>query len=152
MELTRRSFLAGAGLAAAAAATFAPTGAWADDETGAEAPAGGEQERRPIVCEGCPLGCTGVIVCEDGAALAVVGDEANPFTGGKLCARGQRLLDAREERDPATGEKAANPRRLATPRVRRPGAAEWEDISWDMALDEIAALVKKTRDESFVEY
>ena len=113
MELTRRSFLAGAGLAAAAAATFAPTGAWADDETGAEAPAGGEQERRPIVCEGCPLGCTGVIVCEDGAALAVVGDEANPFTGGKLCARGQRLLDAREERDPSAppGHAAGAPPR-----------------------------------------
>ena len=142
MELTRRSFLAGAGLAAAAAsATFAPTAAWADDETAAEAPTEGEQEWRPIVCEGCPLGCTGAIVCEDGAALAVVGDEANPFTGGKLCTRGQRLLDLREERDPATGEKVANPRRLATPRVRRSGAAEWEDISWDMALGEIAALV-----------
>jgi formate dehydrogenase major subunit len=37
------------------------------------------------------------------------------------------------------------------PQVRRPGGTDWEDISWDQALDEIAVWTKKTRDATFVE-
>ena len=33
----------------------------------------------------------------------------------------------------------------------RPGATDWQDISWDTALSEIADWTKKTRDASFVE-
>jgi len=33
-----------------------------------------------------------------------------------------------------------NDRRLLKPQVRRPGATDWEDISWDTAIDEICAL------------
>ena len=33
--------------------------------------------------------------------------------------------------------------------VRRPGASEWENITWDDAVAEIAQWVKKTRDETF---
>ena len=44
-----------------------------------------------------------------------------------------------------------NDRRLLKPQVRRPGSNHWDDISWDAAIDEIARLVKKTRDETFVE-
>jgi formate dehydrogenase major subunit len=35
--------------------------------------------------------------------------------------------------------------------VRRPGGTDWEDISWDQALEEIAQKVKKTRDDTFIE-
>ena len=37
------------------------------------------------------------------------------------------------------------------PQVRRPGATDWQDISWDDAINEIAARIKKTRDDSFIE-
>ena len=37
------------------------------------------------------------------------------------------------------------------PQVRRPGSTQWEDISWDKAIDEIARHIKKTRDETFVD-
>ena len=37
------------------------------------------------------------------------------------------------------------------PEVRRPGSDKWERISWDDAVNEIARLVKKTRDDTFVE-
>lgn len=155
MKLTRRSFLAaGAGLAAAGAA--APVRAWAEGETEAAAASGEGQaadaaDERLIVCEGCPVGCTARIVFQDGAPVRVAGDAENPFTEGRLCAWGQGLLDLRAEADPAEGEAAQDARRVAGPRVRRPGSDAWEDISWDMALSEIASLVKKTRDESFVE-
>ena len=35
--------------------------------------------------------------------------------------------------------------------MRRPGATDCEDISWEQAYTEIAAKVKKTRDDTFVE-
>ena len=155
MELTRRSFLA-AGLAAAGAAAVASPGrAWADDEAAgedAEAAAEGAVDERIAVCEACPLGCTALVACEDGAPVAVAGDPSNPLSEGRLCARGQQMLGTRRERAAEGGEVVDNPRRLASPRVRRGGSDAWEDISWDMALSEIASLVKKARDESFVEY
>src|SRR5260221_3686245 len=48
-------------------------------------------------------------------------------------------------------QEIMNDWRLLQPQVRRPGGTEWQDISWDDAISEIAARVKKTRDETFVE-
>ena len=72
--------------------------------------------------------------------IHVEGDPDHPINRGTLCPKGASL-----EQD------ILNERRLLKPQVRRPGATEWEDISWDKALDEIAAWTKKTRDETFVE-
>jgi formate dehydrogenase major subunit len=44
-----------------------------------------------------------------------------------------------------------NDRRIIKPQVRRPGATDWEDISWDQAILEIAQKLKKTRDDTFIE-
>jgi len=45
-----------------------------------------------------------------------------------------------------------NDRRLLKPLVRRPGGTEWQDISWGrFHSTKIAARVKKTRDETFIE-
>lgn len=162
MELSRRAFLAGAGLTAAAgAAMLAETPwAWADEvdadgtsSAGAEgeAPVEGENEKRPFVCTGCPAGCTGLATFDFDRLVRVGGEAANPFTEGKLCLFGQQLLSLRGEFDPSAGEVVANPRRLSAPRVRRPGSSKWEDISWDMALSEIAVAVKDMRDATFTE-
>src|SRR6202022_4756103 len=72
--------------------------------------------------------------------IHVEGDPDHPTNRGTLCPKGSSL-----EQD------MLNPRRLTKPQVRRPGATEWEDISWDDALDEIAARVKKTRDDTFIQ-
>ncbi|MEC4184319.1 molybdopterin-dependent oxidoreductase [Adlercreutzia sp. R21] len=157
MELTRRKFLAGATLAAGAAVAGAGVGAvpqaWADGEAdAAEAPVEGENEKRAVVCDGCPAGCTALLTFDFDVPVEVGGEAANPFTEGALCARGQQLLDARLIPGEGDGEAASNPARLAAPRVRRAGSDHWEDISWDMALSEIASAVKATRDASFVEY
>jgi len=98
-------------------------------------------------CPYCAVGC--------GVLIYTIGDQAKnvtpqvihvevdpdcPTNRGTLCPKGSSL-----EQD------MLNPRRLAKPQVRRPGATEWEDISWDNALDEIARWTKKTRDDTFVE-
>ena len=70
----------------------------------------------------------------------VEGDPDHPINRGTLCPKGSSL-----EQD------ILNDRRLLKPQVRRPGATDWEDISWEDAYNEIAQKVKKTRDDTFLE-
>jgi formate dehydrogenase major subunit len=98
-------------------------------------------------CPYCAVGC-GVLIYTIGdraknvtpQVIHVEGDPDHPTNRGTLCPKGASL-----EQD------ILNARRLLKPQVRRPGATEWEDISWDNALDEIARWTKKTRDDTFVE-
>ncbi|HTX14134.1 MAG TPA: formate dehydrogenase, partial [Candidatus Baltobacteraceae bacterium] len=98
-------------------------------------------------CPYCAVGC-GVLIYTigDGAknvtpqVIHVEGDPDHPTNRGTLCPKGSSL-----EQD------MLNPRRLTKPQVRRPGGTDWEDISWNQALDEIAQWTKKTRDATFVE-
>jgi len=99
------------------------------------------------LCPYCAVGC-GIIVYTLGdraknvtpQVVHVEGDPDHPTNRGTLCPKGASL-----EQD------IINDRRLLKPRVRRPGGTQWEDISWDDAITEIAQKVKKTRDETFVE-
>jgi len=98
-------------------------------------------------CPYCAVGC-GVLIYTIGdkaknvtpQVIHVEGDPDCPTNRGTLCPKGSSL-----EQD------MLNPRRLTKPQVRRPGATEWQDISWDDALNEIARWTKKTRDDTFVE-
>src|SRR3989441_10419952 len=98
-------------------------------------------------CPYCSVSC-GVIIHTLGdkaknatpQVVHVEGDPDHPINRGTLCPKGSSL-----EQD------ILNERRLVKPQVRRPGSDRWEDISWDDAIDEIARLVKKSRDETFVE-
>ena len=98
-------------------------------------------------CPYCSVSC-GIIIHTLGDSaknvtpqvVHVEGDADHPINRGTLCPKGSSL-----EQD------INNPRRLMKPQVRRPGSDHWEDISWNAALDEIGRLVKKTRDETFVE-
>ena len=98
-------------------------------------------------CPYCSVSC-GVIIYTIGdraknvtpQVLHVEGDPDHPISRGTLCPKGSSL-----EQD------ILNERRLSKPQVRRPGGTNWEDISWEDALNEIAAKVKKTRDETFIE-
>ena len=98
-------------------------------------------------CPYCAVSC-GVIIhtIGDGAknvtpqVVHVEGDPDHPINRGTLCPKGSSLQ-----------QDIINERRLLKPQVRRPGGTEWEDISWDQAIDEIAHKVKTTRDATFIE-
>src|SRR3981189_23996 len=98
-------------------------------------------------CPYCSVSC-GVIIHTVGdraknvtpQVVHVEGDPDHPINRGTLCPKGSSL-----EQD------ILNDRRIIKPQVRRPGGTDWEDISWDQALNEIAAKVKKTRDDTFIE-
>jgi formate dehydrogenase major subunit len=98
-------------------------------------------------CPYCAVGCGTIIyTIGDGAknvtpqVVHVEGDPDHPTNRGTLCPKGSSLA-----------QDILNERRLLKPQVRRPGGTEWEDISWDQAISEIAQRCKKVRDETFVE-
>jgi formate dehydrogenase major subunit len=145
METTRRDFLKIAGIGGAAATVFGfdlkPAYAQLRELKIARA-----TETRST-CPYCSVSC-GVIIYTLGdkaknvtpQVIHVEGDPDHPINRGTLCSKGASL-----EQD------ILNERRLLKPQVRRPGATDWQDISWGTALDEIAHWVKKSRDDTFVE-
>src|SRR4029077_14012108 len=145
METNRRTFLKVATLGGAAATVFGfdlkPAYAQLKELKIARA-----NETRST-CPYCAVGC-GVIIYTLGdkaknvtpQVIHVEGDPDHPTNRGTLCPKGSSL-----EQDMLT------PRRLTKPQVRRPGATQWEDISWDSALNEIARWTKRTRAATVVE-
>jgi len=87
-----------------------------------------------------------VTVNSDGRAIKVAGDPAHPVTQGFLCGKVAKYLD-----------RVYAPDRILYPLKRKPGAAKgplvrgreheaFERISWDEALDAIAARLQETAD------
>ena len=97
-------------------------------------------------CPYCSVSC-GVIIHTLGdrsrnvtpRVVHVEGDADHPINQGTLCPKGITLK-----------QNIDNDRRLTTVRYRAPGSAAWEEKSWDWAIDRIARLVKKTRDDRLI--
>ncbi len=87
----------------------------------------------------CPDGCSWVISVdpESGKAEKIRGNPEHPFTQGGLCKKVNPWLTF-----------ASDPGRLTTPlrRVGAKGSGEFEAISWEVALAEIASRFASTRD------
>ncbi len=81
----------------------------------------------------CPDTCALLVTVEDGVATEVKGDPDHPTTAGVLCTKVSRYT-----------ERTYAPDRLLYPmrRVGKKGEGKFERISWEQALDEIAARLK----------
>jgi anaerobic selenocysteine-containing dehydrogenase len=81
----------------------------------------------------CPDTCALLVTVEDGVATEVKGDPDHPTTAGVLCTKVSRYT-----------ERTYSPDRLLYPmrRVGEKGEGKFERISWEQALDEIAARLK----------
>jgi anaerobic selenocysteine-containing dehydrogenase len=81
----------------------------------------------------CPDTCALLVTVEDGVATEVKGDPDHPTTAGVLCTKVSRYV-----------ERTYHPERLLYPmrRVGKKGEGKFERISWEQALDEIAARLK----------
>lgn len=92
------------------------------------------------ICPYCAVGCAQLVYAKDGRVIHVEGDPRSPINQGTLCPKGA-----------ATFSLLANPERLTTVRYRAPHSRHWENKPLDWAMERIAQLVKRTRDETFVE-
>ena len=152
MNLSRRGFFKATGGALATTLAFelsATTPAFAE-ETKKEWKLEKSEEVTNICCY-CAGGCGSLCSSRDGELINLEGDPEHPINEGGLCPKGATMFQLRNIVDPETREVIKNPDRITRPMVRRPGASEWEDISWDDAVAEIARHVKDTRDATFIE-
>jgi formate dehydrogenase major subunit len=98
-------------------------------------------------CPYCSVSC-GVIIHTLGdrarnvkpTVVHVEGDADHPINQGTLCPKGITLK-----------HNIVNDRRLTTVRYRAPGGSQWEEKTWDWAIDRIATLVKQTRDATLIQ-
>lgn len=81
----------------------------------------------------CPDTCAVITEVRDGKAITFRGDPDHPFTQGWLCAKVRPYLD-----------RVYHPDRLTQPlrRVGPKGGGQWEPISWETAISEIASRWK----------
>jgi formate dehydrogenase major subunit len=96
----------------------------------------------PSVCPYCAVGCGQIVSVRDNKIINIEGNPDSPISQGTLCPKGA-----------ATYQLAVNPNRITKVWYRPPGATEWvKDKTLDWAMDRIAQLTKKTRDETFQEF
>ena len=91
------------------------------------------------ICPYCAVGCGQLIYARDNDIIHIEGDPRSPINQGTLCPKGAATLGW-----------VQNPNRLMKVKYRRPYADHWEEVSLDWAMERIAQLVKRTRDETFV--
>ena len=92
----------------------------------------------PSVCPYCAVGCSQVVSVRDGQIVNIEGNPDSPISRGTLCPKGA-----------ATYQLAVNDNRLTQVWHRAPRATEWTKMPLADAMDRIAELTKKTRDDTF---
>ncbi|TCT02696.1 formate dehydrogenase (quinone-dependent) catalytic subunit [Aquabacter spiritensis] len=148
MELSRRQFLrtAGAGIAGTSLGAFGFGGV---EEALADA-------IRPFrltnttevrnTCTYCSVAC-GILIFSKGdlkkgekaEITHIEGDVDHPTNRGTLCPKGAALLDIVHSKT-----------RLQYPMMRKAGSDKFERVSWDVALDRVARVLKDDRDKNFI--
>ncbi|MGE3854265.1 MAG: molybdopterin-dependent oxidoreductase [Planctomycetota bacterium] len=125
-------------------ASFPPRERW-DDWTELDSRAWPERKTHryqlvPTTCFNCESACglLAYIDKETGQVRKFEGNPEHPGSRGRNCAKG-----------PATLNQVQDPDRILYPlrRTGRRGEGQWQRISWDAALDEIAGRIRKALDD-----
>ena len=90
------------------------------------------------ICPYCGVGCGLICHSSRGKVINTEGDPEHPINEGGVCSKGASLFQV-----------ANNPRRAKYVLHRKPNSEKWDKVSWDYAINRIAALAKKTRDATF---
>lgn len=143
MEATRRQFLryaagAGAGTALGGLAGLGLT--LAPARAKAQALRIKDSRTVPSICPFCSVGCATLIHVKDDEIINIEGDPRSPHNEGTLCPKGAAIYQLHK-----------NPNRPTRVLHRKPGARDWEVVELDWAMNRVAELIKKTREETFIE-
>ncbi len=138
--VSRREFmstLVAAGVVASSSGWFTRRLLAMTNEGTLRAPRGPGVERWvPTLCRLCPAACGIRVRLVDELPVGLEGDRTSPLSGGGLCPAGFAGL-----------HELVHPDRVRTP-LRREGArgsGRWTAISWDEALEQIAAPLRAAR-------
>jgi formate dehydrogenase major subunit len=94
----------------------------------------------PSLCPYCSVGCATLVSTIDGKIVNIEGDPRSPHNEGTLCPKGAAIFQLH-----------VNPNRPTQVLHRAAGAADWEVWDIERAMPRITELVKKTRDDTFIE-
>lgn len=92
----------------------------------------------PSICGQCPSRCAILGYLDEGTLVKIEGHPDSIRNQGRVCAKGQ-----------SGTTKVYDPDRILSPlkRTGKRGQGQWQKITWDEALGDIAARLKKFRDE-----
>jgi thiosulfate reductase/polysulfide reductase chain A len=140
-KMDRRTFLktsAAASAAAGSAALLAP-----GKEPAAQAPAA-TPETRVVknVCHQCPARCGIDVFVTNGKVHNIQGTLDHPISNGKLCPKGP--LGAYILYDP---DRIKGPMKRTNPQKGRDVDPKWQAITWDEALNTVAARLNALREK-----
>jgi formate dehydrogenase major subunit len=92
------------------------------------------------ICPYCAVGCGQKVYVKDEKVVQIEGDPDSPISRGRLCPKG------------SASEKLVNsPMRETKVKYRRPGGAEWEELSLEKATDMIADRLIAVREQTWEE-
>ncbi len=130
-SLSRRRFLkiSAASVVAAGAAAQATRCLAAGASKGASG-----VKQIPTFCDICFWKCNAVASVRDGKLWKIEGNPSDPLSRGRLCPRGTGGIGAHSDPD-----------RLRMPLIRTSdrGKEKWQEVTWEEALEYIAARMKK---------
>lgn len=92
----------------------------------------GETQKIRTICRACLNNCGMIAHVRDGRVVKLEGDPGDPMNKGAACAKGLAGIQA-----------LYNPNRIKYPmkRVGERGSNQWERISWEQAINEIADVM-----------
>lgn len=133
MELDRRQFIALGTGAAATAGSGLTTKLWGLDADPTPDPATDGDRVVPTFCEICFWKCGVLAHVKGDVVTKIEGNPAHPLSRGRLCPRGTGGIGL-----------LYDPDRLQKPMIRRGerGAQHFEEVSWEEALDFVAARMQ----------
>ena len=94
-----------------------------------------DDEWLPSACILCECNCGIEVQVQDGRLARIRGDKSHPASVGYACEKAQRL-----------DRYQSNPNRLTSPLRRRPDGG-YQEITWELAISEIAGRLQSIRDE-----
>ena len=92
------------------------------------------------ICPFCAVGCGQLVYAKNGRPIHIEGEPRSPINQGTLCPKGASTLGV-----------LLSPLRQTSVLYRAPRATEWEEKPLDWAMERIAQLTKRTRDETFTD-
>jgi formate dehydrogenase major subunit len=91
------------------------------------------------ICPYCAVGCAQLVYVKNERIIQIEGDPRSPINQGTLCPKGSGTLGW-----------MYSPLRITKVKYRAPYSDRWEEKPLEWAMDRIARLMKRTRDETFV--
>ena len=90
------------------------------------------------ICQACHCNCGVIVHLKDGRVTRVTGDPRHPMNRGFICVKGRAQPDL-----------LYHPDRLKYPmkRTGERGGGKWQRVTWDEALDDIAARLAAVQAE-----